>query len=102
MREWVIYAGIMSVIFLVLFRDGNVIGALAGVLISGPLYLALGYVLAKFGYKRKSMADLRAERTERSQKTSDERAAAPAERSRPAPTKRTSQGPNRPPKRKRR
>jgi len=28
-----------------------------GLLVSGPLYLALGYVLAKFGYTRKTLGD---------------------------------------------
>ncbi len=60
-REWVLYAGIMSAIFLVFFRDNNVIGALAGVLISGPLYLAFGAVMAKFGYTRKNLRELRAQ-----------------------------------------
>jgi hypothetical protein len=98
MREWVIYASIMVVVFLLLFRDGSTIGAIAGVLISGPLYLALGFVLAKFGYQRKTMRELRAARTNRA--TEAERASSPSRPARPAPTRRTSQGPNRPAKRK--
>ena len=62
MREWVIYALIMVAVFLVFFRDANVIGAIVGVLISGPLYLALGAVLAKFGYQRKTFREARAAR----------------------------------------
>ncbi len=100
MREWVIYALIMTAIFFVLFRDGNFVGAVAGILISGPLYLLLGSVLAKFGYQRKTMTQLRAEREARTRQEA-EPTAEPAARSRPAPTKRTSQGPN-VPKRKRR
>ena len=30
MREWVIYAAIMTVVFLLLFRGGSTIGAIAG------------------------------------------------------------------------
>ena len=100
MREWVIYALIMSAIFFVLFRDGNLVGAIAGILVSGPLYLLFGYTLAKFGYQRKTMTQLR---SERGQGTADEAepTAAPAARARPAPTKRTSQGPNRQKRKKR-
>lgn len=101
MREWVIYALIMSVVFLVFFRGGNVVGALAGLLISGPLYLGLGAVLAKFGYQRKTIKQMRAERANPPAPTPEERAAAP--RPRPAPTRRTAGSPgHRPrPKRKR-
>lgn len=59
-REWVIYAAIMSVVFLFVFNDGNPAGAVAGVLVSGPMYLGLGWVLAKIGYQRKTMKEMRA------------------------------------------
>jgi hypothetical protein len=59
MREWVIYAGIMSVVFLFVFNNGNPAGAIAGVLVSGPMYLGLGWVLAKIGYQRKTMKEMR-------------------------------------------
>lgn len=58
-REWVIYAGIMSVVFLFLFNDGNPVGAIAGVLVSGPMYLGFGWVLAKIGYQRKTLKEMR-------------------------------------------
>lgn len=58
-REWVIYAAIMSVVFLFVFNDGNPAGAIAGVLVSGPMYLGLGWVLAKIGYQRKTMKEMR-------------------------------------------
>jgi hypothetical protein len=60
MREWVIYAGIMSVVFLFVFNNGSPAGAIAGVLVSGPMYLGLGWVLAKIGYQRKTMKEMRA------------------------------------------
>ena len=59
MREWMIYAGIMTVIFLLFFRSGNLIGIIGGLLASGPLYLGFGYLLAKFGYQRKTLKELR-------------------------------------------
>ncbi len=101
MREWVVYAGIMAVVFLLFFRDSNIVGALAGVLISGPMYLALGAVLAKFGYQRKSLKEMRTPRA-----GDDELAAreptGTEPRARPAPTRRTATGPNRPGGKKRR
>lgn len=105
MREWVLYAGIMSAIFLVFFRDNNVIGALAGVLISGPLYLAFGAVMAKFGYTRKNLKELRAQskaeesdKAAKQGKTSDDSnvSGSDGEDHKPAPTSRTSSGSNRP------
>ncbi len=58
-REWLIYAAIMTAVFLLFFRGDNVLGAIAGVLISGPLYLGFGAVMAKFGYQRTRLKDVR-------------------------------------------
>ena len=100
-REWLIYAVIMSAVFLIFFRGDNVLGAIAGVLISGPLYLGFGAVMAKFGYQRTRLKDIRGSSSERA----DTSAAAPdtagtdapyATRARPAPTSRTAGGGNRP------
>ena len=95
-REWLIYAAIMAAIFVIFFREGNLIGAMVGLLISGPLYLAFGSVLAKFGYQRKSMKQLRAERVDRVDGADRADGSATTEtgapRQRPAPTRRTSGG----------
>ncbi len=97
-REWLIYAAIMSAVFVIFFRSDNVLGAIAGVLISGPLYLGFGAVMAKFGYQRTRFKDARA----RSKKSADAPEATPstsdtdAPRSKPAPTSRTAGGGNRP------
>jgi hypothetical protein len=99
-REWLVYVAVMGAIFLVFLRDRPLIGIFAGLLASGPLYLAFGYVLAKFGYQRKTIRQLRAEtparsgggRTSASSSSSD---AGP--RPRPAPTKRTGGGSGRRP-----
>lgn len=99
MREWVVYALIMTVVFALFFRDSGMVGAIAGLLVSGPLYLALGFVLAKFGYQRQSIRQIRRERETAA--TSPDPQTTP--RPRPAPTRRTSNGPsNRPRSRKRR
>ena len=96
-REWLIYAGIMLAVLLLLFRGSNVIGAIAGVLVSGPLYLLFGYVLAKFGYNRKTLKEMRAERSDTTPSTSAKGSAeSSGSRTAPAPTRRTSTGHNRP------
>ncbi len=93
-REWLVYAAIMSAVFVIFFRGDNVLGAIAGVLISGPLYLAFGATLAKFGYQRQRLKDVRSSATADSSPnaaTSDV-----AGRPKPAPTSRTAGGGNRP------
>ncbi len=100
-REWLIYAAIMSAVFVIFFRGDNVLGAIAGVLISGPLYLGFGAVMAKFGYQRTRLKDIRASSSERahtsgaSSDTADTDVPS-ATRPRPAPTSRTAGGGNRP------
>jgi hypothetical protein len=97
-REWLIYAAIMSAVFLIFFRGDNVLGAVAGVLISGPLYLAFGALMAKFGYQRTRLKDVRAGTAA----GADTSVAGPhtvdpgAPKGRPAPTSRTAGGGNRP------
>jgi uncharacterized membrane protein YgcG len=108
-KEWLLYAGVMAAIFLLLFRNANVFGAIVGILISGPLYLLFGAVLAKFGYTRKTMKELRSERNAdssssgKSSGTSSGKSSASSpsdessgDRMAPAPTRRTSTGYNRP------
>ena len=100
-KEWLIYAAIMAVILGIFFRSGGkLLAILAGLLISGPIYLALGYVLAKFGYQRKTLAEMRTPRA--SPRASGQAGPTPDGRSRPAPTRRTSTGPSNRPKSKRR
>jgi len=99
MREWVVYALIMVGVMLFLVRD-NQVGAVVGVLVSGPLYLTIGAVLAKFGYRRKSMAELRTDRESSKQAAREERQT--DSRDRPPPTSRTSGGSNRPKSKRRR
>jgi hypothetical protein len=102
----------MIVLFLVVFRDRISTGLLVGLLVSGPLFVVVGAVLAKFGYQRKTLRDLRAQtaaqRAAAAQTASQTASRAGSQagsgrsRSRPAPTKRTSTGPGRRPAGKRR
>ena len=97
-KEWLIYAAIMAVILAIFFRSGGkLLAILAGLVVSGPIYLALGYVLAKFGYQRKTLAEMRTPRAEPRQARPT-----PGERPKPAPTRRTSTGPTNRPRTKRR
>lgn len=97
-REWLIYAAIMSAVFIIFFRGDNVIGAIAGVLISGPLYLAFGAAMAKFGYQRTRLKDVRgaAKQPAASSNSASESTGTDAPRPKPAPTSRTAGGGNRP------
>ncbi len=97
-REWLIYAAIMSAIFLIFFRGDNVLGAVAGVLISGPLYLGFGAIMAKFGYQRTRLRDVRgaAKKTLDSSSEPTPTSTSDARRAKPAPTSRTAGGGNRP------
>lgn len=97
-REWCIYAALMVVVFLVITRESSV-GIVLGLVASLPLYLALGYVLAKFGYTRKSLRELRdASRSDARDSVPVE--SAPSVRARPAPTRRTNAGAGRGTKRR--
>ena len=97
-REWLIYAAIASGGFVVyyLVQDKPIkLGLFAGLLSSGPMYLVFGAVLAKFGYQRKTMKELRAERpVPAAARASSSGGSANSVRNRPAPTKRTSTGPS--------
>lgn len=94
LREWLIYVAVMAVVFVVFFRDESLGGIFAGLLVSGPLYLLIGYALAKFGYRRRSMREARAD-IDAQRATKGGGAPAPA-RPRPAPTRRTGGGSGRP------
>ena len=99
-KEWAIYAGIMAVILIIFFRDGGrLVPILGGLLISGPIYFLFGAVLAKFGYQRKTLSEMR---TPRAAPGGPAESAEPGVRAKPAPTRRTSTGPSNRPRSKRR
>lgn len=81
------YVAVMAVIFVLFFRDNGLAGIFAGLLVSGPLYLTFGYVLAKFGYQRKTWKQLRTE--SRETPSERERDVVVGPRPKPAPTRRT-------------
>lgn len=103
MREWLVYVAVMGMIFGGLALAGLIelsLGAVAGLLISGPLYLLLGGALAKLGYQRKTLRDLRAESATAGESSSGGATTTVATtRPRPAPTRRTSTGRSQHPRR---
>lgn len=96
LRDWAIYAAVMAVIFTVFFRESTTSGTFVGLAVSLPIYLSFGAVLAKFGYQRKSMSEIRAQSAARTAARDADRpsGSAPAARPRPAPTRRTGGGPS--------
>lgn len=80
-----IYVGLMAVVSLLVWRGQSAIGTIIVLLASAPLYLAIGYVLAKFGYQRKTLKEARA--STRRVESDEPEALKP--RPKPAPTKRT-------------
>lgn len=95
-REWLIYVGIASVGFVIYYlaRGKKIdIALFAGLLSSGPMYLLFGALMAKFGYQRKTMKELRTERPAPRSRTASATATTGV-RSKPVPTKRTSTGPS--------
>lgn len=100
-REWIVYAVVMAGVFLIFLRDNVSAGSIAGLVASFPMYLIFGGALAKFGYQRKTLSDLRREtpvRTPRASRRTHSRTASSTPSSttrvRPAPTSRTTTGPS--------
>ena len=105
-REWLIYAGIASVGFVIYYKvEGKPIkpSLFFGLASSGPMYILFGVVMAKFGYQRKTMKEIRANRpapgTPRVPRASSRSGSAavvqaPGPRPKPPPTRRTSTGPS--------
>jgi len=96
-REWLVYVAFATVAFAIYFVATDKefqIGLFAGLLSSGPMYVGFGAILAKFGYQRKTLKQLKAERpvpaTARSSRGGSTTTAATP--TRPSPTKRTSTG----------
>lgn len=101
-REWLIYVAIMAVVLVAFFRDSGVIGAMAGLLVSGPLYIFFGFLMAKFGYQRRTLKGMKTPQAGDGGVSSSDAASTETEARRPAPTKRTSGGGNRPTSKSRR
>ncbi len=98
-REWIVYAVVMSGVFVIFLRDNVSAGSIAGLAASFPMYLIFGGALAKFGYQRKTLTDLRRETPVRTLRASRRSQGTTSQQStptkvRPSPTSRTTTGPS--------
>ena len=91
LKEWAIYAAIMMAIALVLLRGRNPAGLIAGVVLSLPLYVGFSAAMAKFGYQRKTLSEMRTPRagTSSAGTSSSGTSSGTAGRTQVKPTKRT-------------
>jgi hypothetical protein len=89
-REWLVYATVMVLVFIVFLRDTVTGGSVLGLAASFPMYLGFGFVLTKFGYQRKTLKGIRTVAPRRDDSESPQQ----NNRDRPAPTRRTSTGPS--------
>jgi hypothetical protein len=105
-RDWLIYVAIMMVVLAIVSRDRLSPGLLGGLLASGPIFVLVGALLAKLGYQRKTLKQLRRETEARAAAQAaaagHTRATSTPARNKPAPTKRTAGGGGRPGQRKKR
>jgi hypothetical protein len=98
-REAALFGAAMVLLFGLIAKPDA--GAYVGLALGLVLYVLLMAALAKVGYTRKTLADLRAER-EAAAAANPPPAAVPAPRGRPAPTKRTGGGQRKPAAKRRR
>ncbi len=105
-RDWLIYVAIMTVVLAIVYRDRLDVGLFGGLLASGPIFVLVGALLAKLGYQRKTLKQLRRESevraADRAAAAGIARPTASAGRAKPAPTRRTAGGARRPTSRKKR
>ncbi|MBI4935270.1 MAG: hypothetical protein HY828_15420 [Actinobacteria bacterium] len=99
MKEWVVIGlGVAAISWF--FTDNRNPSSYVTIFLAGGVYVVFGAILAKFGYVRKTLKELRAEAAAAAPRTVG--ASAGSTRAKPAPTKRTSGGQsNRPNKKKR-
>lgn len=98
--EWLFIAVVVASVSLVVSHNRD-LGSYITILLGGVVYVGFGAGLAKLGYNRKTLRQLRAETAARPPTRSTASAAAPG-RPKPAPTKRTSTGPTQRPAKKHR
>lgn len=86
----------MILVFVVVLRDSVKAGSVLGLAASFPMYLVFGAVLAKFGYQRKTLRDLRATSSDNVSRRSIDTSSEPThlDPRRPRPTRRTTTGPS--------
>ena len=97
-REAIIFLVIGVIVFALLDRTDP--GTYAGLLLGAALFVGFSALLAKFGYERQTLKQLRSQPSPPRRHAASPPAS--ADRERPAPTRRTSTGPSQRPTRKKR
>ena len=87
--EWLVIGAVVSFVSLFVTENRKWESYIA-ILLGGVVYMALGGVLAKFGYQRKTLKQIRAEAAATPARQVG--SSPPPSRARPAPTGRTSGG----------
>ena len=98
--EWLVIGSVVAVVSLVA-TENRTPGSYLTIPLGGVIYVLLGALLAKFGYSRKTLKEIRAAASAVPPRTVGSRAA-PTTRPKPAPTSRTAGGTPRAPAKKRR
>ena len=102
LTEWTVIGTVVALIAYFVTHNHRV-GGYIGIVLAGGVYVGFGALLAKFGYARKSLRQMRAEAAAAPARVVGRRfSQTAAVRARPAPTKRTSTGPSNRPARKKR
>ena len=96
--EWLVVAAIVAIVSF-LATENRSPASYVTLLLGGVVYLGVGAAMAKLGYQRKTLKQMRAEVAAGPRRATP---SSPTARPKPAPTKRTSGGPgHRPAKRRR-
>jgi hypothetical protein len=99
-KEWVVIGVVVAVVAWFV-TDNHKPGSYVAIVLAGVVYVGFGALLAKLGYARKTLKELRAETASAPSRATAASSTA-AQRPKPAPTKRTSTGKsNRPAKKPR-
>lgn len=100
--EWLVIGSVVALVSLITTENRNLSSYLS-ILFGGIIYVAFGALLAKFGYQRKTLKQIRNEAAAQPpRQVGRSSAPSPAGRPKPAPTSRTGgASPQSPPKRKR-
>jgi hypothetical protein len=96
LTEWAVI-GVVIALVSWFSTDNHKVESYLSIILAGGIYVLFGALLAKLGYARKTLRQLRAEAAT----PTPARASTPTSRPRPAPTSRTSGGGNRPTRKRR-
>jgi hypothetical protein len=101
MIEWLVIGAVVALVSWFI-TDNRKPENYISIVLAGGVYVGFGALLAKLGYARKSLKQLRAETAEQQAARAAAAGRPAAQRPKPAPTRRTSTGPSNRPNRKKR